>query len=110
MKRLPLALALPLLAACALLTPTHDARVEVGPALDSAGQPIKGAYSARRSVPEGTTRITSSEAITDWAPKEGCVRVATTVGGPDKALRCTAQLVVFYTSAPMSQLAWSLAP
>lgn len=110
MKRLQL-LAISLLLLAAGCVPTflaNDGRVTVGPALDASGQPIAGALRIERCSPEAAvkcdqpadkyaTRINSGREITDWAPKDGCVRVTTTIGGPNKALKCLANPVVVYT-------------
>lgn len=99
--------ALALLASCVPVG-FNDSRVTVGPALDANGQPIAGALRVERLEVNGwATRINSSQAITDWAPKEGCVRVTTVIGGPDKALRCAANPVVVFT---LGQLDVGLVP
>ena len=79
-----------------------DNRVTIGPALDSGGKPIAGAFQLERvkdfSDPkQWATRINSSQEITQFAPQDGCVRVKTELGGEKKALKCSAPIVVVWT-------------
>lgn len=71
----------------------NDSRVQVVKTSDSAYQVAR--------LPEFrdgyATRISSSAAITSWEPRAGCTRAATELGGPDKALKCSASPVTLST-------------
>jgi hypothetical protein len=108
MMRIMLLFLLLLVAACA---PQQDGRIKSGRALDQSGNVIEGAYSFQRLVEGWDTRINSLEEITDYAPKDGCVRVFLEVKQDDRhALRCKAAVVVVWSKSRLDQFDYGLVP